>query len=63
MSVVNPIIIPDQPGLSQGDVFEYEGQHFTVDQHFSQGKDMKGLNYSHIMFSSKGAFGLMQVGN
>lgn len=56
---VSPIIIPSQP-VSIGDVIEYAGQTFTVDRHFAHGKDMKGLDYLHIMFNEKGAFGLVE---
>lgn len=56
--MIEPTIIPSQ-SLTEGDVIEYEGQTLRVDKHFSQGKDMKGLNYSYMMFSNKGAFGLV----
>ena len=56
----NPIIIPSQ-AASVGDAIEYAGQTFSVDKHFAQGKDMKGLDYLYIMFNEKGAFGLVVV--
>ena len=56
----DPIIIPPQPA-SVGDVIKYAGQTFSVDKHFAQGKDMKGLDYTHMMFNEKGAFGLVVV--
>lgn len=56
----NPIIIPLQDA-NTGDVIEHEGQSFTVDQYYSQGKDMKDKDYTHIMFNAKGAFGLRVV--
>lgn len=52
-----PIIIPSQP-TNVGDIIEYRGKLLKVDDHYSQGKYMKGLDYSHIMFNQKGAFGL-----
>jgi len=52
-----PIIIHEQPS-NVGDVIEHDGLTLIVDKHFAQGKDMKGLDYSHIMFNQKGAFGL-----
>ena len=57
--MTDPIIIPFQ----SGDVIEYEGKRYEVSQHFAQGKDMKGLNYSHMMFNEKGAFGLVATDN
>lgn len=44
-----------------GDTIVHEGQSFTVDQHYAQGKDMKDKDYTHIMFNAKGAFGLRVV--
>ena len=55
-----PIIIPYQD-CQPGDVIEIDGKKLTVSQHFAQGKDMKGLNFSHMMFNEKGAFGLSEV--
>lgn len=57
---INPIIIPTKD-VVVGDILEHEGQQFVVDAHFSQGKDMKDKGYSYIMFSNKGAFGLVSA--
>ena len=56
----DPIIIPSSP-VNVGEIIEYRGKLLKVDAHYSQGKDMKGLDYSHIMFNQKGAFGLRVV--
>jgi len=57
---VEPIIIPYQQA-NPGDVIQHEGKDYEVSQHFAQGKDMKGLNFTHMMFNEKGAFGLTEV--
>lgn len=56
----SPVIIPYQES-QPGDVITYDGKEYEVSQHYVQGKDMKGLDYSHIMFNNKGAFGLTLV--
>ena len=56
----SPVIIPYQES-QPGDVITHDGKSYEVSQHYAQGKDMKGLNFSHIMFSDKGAFGLKVV--
>ena len=51
-----PIIIPYQE--PQDGIITYDGISYEVSQHFAQGKDMKGLDFTHMMFNNKGAFGL-----
>lgn len=55
----NIVIIPQKPA-EVGDIIEFGGEKYRVDQHFSNGKDMRGLNYTHIMYSNKGAFGMVK---
>jgi hypothetical protein len=52
-------VIPQQAAQT-GDIIEYGGEKYIAEQHFSQGKDMKSLNYTHIMYSIKGAFGMVK---
>lgn len=58
--MADPIIVPSQ-AANTGDVIEHEGQSFIVGQHFAQGKDMKDRDFTYIMFSNKGAYGLSVV--
>jgi hypothetical protein len=53
------IIIP-QTDIKIGDVVEFEGKTYKADEHYSQGKDMIGKGYTHIMYSNKGAFGMVE---
>lgn len=54
------IIIPQQDA-NTGDLINYEGQTYRVDEHFAQGKDLKDKPYTHIMFSNKGAYGMIKI--
>lgn len=58
--MADPIIIPQQHA-QVGDTIEYGGKMYAADQHFSQGKDMVGNGYTHIMYSTSGAFGMVEV--
>ena len=55
--MTDPLIIPYQEPIHG--LVKHEGQTFEVSQHYAQGKDMKGLNFTHMMFNEKGAFGLV----
>ena len=49
-----------QQDIKIGDVVEFEGKTYKADEHYSQGKDMIGKGYTHIMYSNKGAFGMVE---
>jgi len=53
-------IIPQQYARV-GDTVEYGGKRYVAERHFSQGKDMISLGYTHIMYASNGAFGMVEA--
>jgi len=52
-------VIPQQD-VTIGDKITHNGVTYVVDEHFSQGKDLVGSKYTHIMYSNKGAFGMVE---
>ena len=58
--MADPIIIPEAP-IKVGDSIQFGDKFYKAEQHFSQGKDMIGQGYTHIMYSNKGAFGMVEV--
>lgn len=44
-----------------GDSVEFDGKTYIAEAHYSQGKDIKLTDYTHIMFDAKGAFAMREV--
>ena len=58
--MTEPVIIPSVNDAKVGMKITFDDKSFTVDEFFSQGKEMVGKGYTHIMFSRKGAFGMVE---
>jgi hypothetical protein len=54
------IIIP-QADIKVGETVDFEGKTYKADQHFSQGKDMLGKGYTHLMYTNTGAFNMVEA--
>jgi len=52
------VIIPQQDA-ELGDVIEFEGVKYRCEFHESQGAKLKDKGLTHIMYSNKGAFGMV----
>jgi len=51
------IIIPQQD-IKLGATVEFEGVKYVAEVYVSQGKELKGADYTHIMFDAKGAYAM-----
>ena len=58
---MSDVVIIPQEYAKVGDIIKFGGKNYIAEQHFSQGKEMVGKGYTHIMYASNGAFGMVEV--
>jgi hypothetical protein len=49
--------------IKAGDTIEYDGKTYIADKHVTRGADLKGTDYTHIMFDNKGCFAMREIVN
>lgn len=55
------IIIPTENDMIVGKAVRHDGKVYLAEKHVSQGKDLMGSDYTHIMFDNKGCFAMREV--